>query len=62
MDRDRRLTLFGDLRGGDSDFVWDLGVSERDRERVCFIGLADCFPFEGDLEWVLDRSFTNDVV
>lgn len=65
VERERWLTLLGDLRDGESDFLLDLGDRERDFEREScrlFRVVEDCFPFEVDLEWVLDRSFTNAAV
>lgn len=53
VDRDRRISLFGDW---ESDFLLDLGDRERDSCRL-FRGVMDRFSLEVDLEWVLDRSF-----
>ncbi len=60
-DRDSRPALFGDLGDGERDFILDLGDREPERERdSCLLlrGVVECFPFEADLERVLDRSFT----
>lgn len=48
---------FGDVEG---DFLLDLGDLERDSEREScrlFKGVVERFPFDADLEGVLERSF-----
>lgn len=60
-DRDSQLALLRDFGDGESDFLLDLGEREPDRERdSCrlFRGVLERFPFDVDLDRVLDLSFT----